>query len=154
MNFTKTAIVITLGLASFAALAGEIKNTTVDGRNMVNEATNTDSKALQHAGVAFGNGKITDSYISAYGAANYSTGVRSVAHQDIGVADGGTLKNTQVYGAYAQNWATGTDSVAVQQIGKVTGSNSKIQDSYIYGTGSFNYAGGVRSKAEQKIGVA
>lgn len=152
-RFTKSILVVALGLATSAAFAGEIENTIVDGSYTNNFAQGDNAHALQRIGVAAYNGKIKDSQIYAGGADNRANGRNAQAQQDIGVAQDGRIRNTTVMAWSAQNRALGEDSVAVQEIGKAKGSASTLDYVTVYGMGASNQAN-ARAKAEQKIGVA
>lgn len=152
-RFTKSVLVVALGLATSIAFAGEIDNSTIDASGATNTSIGDQSRALQRIGVAADGGKIKDSLVLGVGAENRANGMNARAQQDIGVAQGGRLGNTNVVAFGAFNRALGDDSLAVQEIGKAKGSASFVRDSYVYGSGAYNQAN-ARATAEQKIGVA
>ena len=109
MTFTKTALVLSLGLAALGAMAGEIKDTTVNATGAENKAFAEDSKAFQSIGFAKGsNARIHNSTIDARGAVNHAHGRDSVAEQHIGAAFGnGHLHNVNVQARRVRNEAVG-----------------------------------------------
>lgn len=149
-RFTKTALALALGLATTAAFAGEIDQSTIYGGAAENTATGS-GYAVQRIGAAK-NGVIQLSTIDAQYTKNSAEGSGAVARQDIGVAEAGQLYNVYVQAVGAYNFATGANSTAVQEIGVAKGANNVLRNSYVFGQAAINQAG-TGSYAAQKIGV-
>jgi hypothetical protein len=152
---TKTALVLSLGLAALSSMAGEIKDVTISAEGARNETGYIWNEAYQNLGSAHGgNARIHGGAINANNVRNTAKGHGGVATQNIGFAkDAGLLKNTTVVATGATNSTTADRAKATQEIG-VAIQNGQVVDSMVYAPGARNEAQGKDSTATQEIGKA